>query len=331
MRDTADCPDPASLDAQGTLPLTAGAWVVGIDGSAGARHAANWAATHAAGRASSLRLTSAWVAPVATIYPPFEPVFTAETVATMERGAREAIDGVAAELRPTSTVPIETVVTQGGSSQVLLEAGIQGSMLVVGSRGRGGFARLLLGSTSTQCATHATVPTTVVPVEAPVEETTKILVAVDGSTNSLAALHWAIDFAAPGTVIDCVRVWDVTPIAVGADQFFFPEASDLARERFDHQLRTVSRTHSRDRVEIQGRFLEGRPRDALAECADEAHLFVMGARGHGAVSSALLGSVSSWLLHHVRRPMVVVPHADHRADHHVDHVDTDAESGQDGT
>ena len=45
----------------------------------------------------------------------------------------------------------------------------------------------------------------------------------------------------------------------------------------------------------------------LRGAAHEGDLFVMGARGQGAISSLLLGSVSSWLLHHVDRPIVVVP------------------------
>ena len=55
----------------------------------------------------------------------------------------------------------------------------------------------------------------------------------------MTALRWALGFADADAVIDCVMVWDVTPIVVGADQFFFPEASDLARERFDHLVDQV--------------------------------------------------------------------------------------------
>ncbi len=73
----------------------------------------------------------------------------------------------------------------------------------------------------------------------PFEPTRRLVVAFDGSDNSMTALRWAIGFADPEAVIDCVMVWDVTPIVVGADQFFFPEASDLARERFDHLVDQV--------------------------------------------------------------------------------------------
>jgi nucleotide-binding universal stress UspA family protein len=61
------------------------------------------------------------------------------------------------------------------------------------------------------------------------------------------------------------------------------------------------------RVTIEREFVRGTPRAALSSHADEVDLVVVGARGHGAVGSALLGSVSTWLLHHVHRPIAVIP------------------------
>ncbi len=58
---------------------------------------------------------------------------------------------------------------------------------------------------------------------------------------------------------------------------------------------------------LEREFIRGTPRAALSAQADDVDLVVVGARGHGAVGSALLGSVSTWILHHVHRPIVVVP------------------------
>ena len=129
----------------------------------------------------------------------------------------------------------------------------------------------------------------------------------DGSPNSMVALRWAIDFASPGGTVVVVWVWDATPLAVGADAFFFPDASDLAAERFHHLVDTVAdQAHARG-VTVEREFVRGTPRSVLASHAEEADLVVVGARGHGAVGAALLGSVSTWLLHHVHRPIAVVP------------------------
>ncbi|MFT6291394.1 MAG: nucleotide-binding universal stress UspA family protein [Ilumatobacter sp.] len=148
-----------------------------------------------------------------------------------------------------------------------------------------------------------------VPEKSPLKTTKRIVVAVDGSDNSLEAVRWALTFATPGTTVECVEVWDVSPISVGADQFFFPEAVDLASERFDHQVEEIvgDLDPEDNNVVVQRRFVQGRPREDLLRIADEADLLVTGTRGHGAVGSAILGSVSTWLLHHTSIAMVVVP------------------------
>lgn len=229
------------------------------------------------------------------------------TTDAFEQSSHEHVERLAAEMRPSVGVPVETIVMRGGAASSLLDAAGHGSLLVVGSRGRGGFARLTLGSTSTQCATHATVPTVVVPVGAPVTSTTRIIVAIDGSANSVAALQWALDFAAPGTCVECVMVWDISPLVAGDERFLFPEATGLARERFTHLVASHADSVAHADLEISHRFEEGSPRRTLRTIGADADLVVMGARGHGAVGSLLLGSVSSWLIHHLERAMVVVP------------------------
>lgn len=285
-------------------------WVVGTDGSECARHAALWAVEHAPGRADAVRVTTAWSVPAAPALPPVGPMAPYWDIESYESAAQATVDELAAQLGERLDVPIETIVAEGQSSSVLLSAARHASLLVIGSRGRGGFARLVLGSTSTQCATHATTPTAVIPAESPLERTAKIVVAVDGSENSVEAVRWAVGFASSGTTIECVRVWDATPVTVGADQFFFPDVGDVAREHFFEEMDALTAEldlGGRD-IELESTFVEGRIRQELSKAAESADLLVMGARGHGAIGAVLLGSVSTWLLHHVKRPMVIVPH-----------------------
>jgi nucleotide-binding universal stress UspA family protein len=225
----------------------------------------------------------------------------------VEKNSRELAERLATEVRSSVGIPVETIVTQGGAASSLLHAARHGSLLVVGSRGRGGFARLALGSTSTQCATHADVPTAVIPSGAPIGSVRRLVVAIDGSANSIAAARWAIDFADAGTTVDCVMAWDVTPLVSSDELFVLPEATDLVRKRFSDLMHELRRSADRRDIEIVGRFEEGVPRHVLRAAAQQADLLAVGARGQGAVSSILLGSVSSWLLHHVDRPIVVVP------------------------
>jgi nucleotide-binding universal stress UspA family protein len=283
-------------------------WIVGVDGSDCARHAALWAACNLTERADELELITTWSVPVSGGYPVFEPMVTTASIELIERSAHETVEQLANQLRPSVSVPITTIVGRGGAASILLEAAHHATLMIVGSRGRGGFSRLVLGSTSTQCATHSTIPTVVVPHLAPLDPVRNIVVAFDGSPNALAALHWALDFATPGTTIECVSVWDVSPITVGSDRYFFPEAVDLARDRFHHLV--GDSMHDRDvtGIDVKRHFVEGRPREELVSRSANADLLVMGARGHGAIGATLLGSVSTSLLHHVQRTMVVVPH-----------------------
>lgn len=299
------------VDEVGELPDHApgerGTWVIGIDGSDCAFNAMEWAVANATGRATDLELVTAWQTPVVGASTMAAPGATAFDDDQVHREAVQAAAGVAADVADRCHIPVTAAVGHGGPAEVLLEASTDAAMLVIGSRGRGGFARLLLGSTSTQCATHATVPVMVVPADVEVAAVETMVVGFDGSPNAMTALRWAIRFALPGTTIVVVWVWDATPLAVGADAFFFPDASDLAAERFNHLVEGVEADNPRSDISIVREFVRGTPRSAIADHAAAADLVVVGARGHGAVGAALLGSVSTWLLHHVHRPIAVIP------------------------
>jgi len=285
-------------------------WVIGVDGSHESIRALDWAVAHGRGRAGEVDVVTAWqsILPGLGAGLGAAPVDAADLRACAEATSRRAIEN----LPPGIEFPVRSVVAHGGPSAALLDAADHASLLVVGNRGNGGFSRLVLGSTSHQCATHASVPTAIVAKTEPNSDanidTSRILVGFDGSPNSTAALHWALGFAQTGSSVHVVSAWDTSPLTVGTDQFFFPEASAIAEERFDFLLDDAISAHANaDSITITREFTSGPPRAVLAEHSSRADLIVVGARGHGAIGSALLGSVSSWLLHHVGRPLVVVP------------------------
>ena len=138
-------------------------WIAGVDGSGHSHHALDWAARHVAGRASTLKVVSAWQSSLwgpgpspAAAYSERQPVKTA-VIATATAAAERVGES------PCLTVKHRAAHV--GASSVLLDATDDAKLLVVGTRGLGGFRRLLLGSTSAQCATHAVAPTAVVPHE----------------------------------------------------------------------------------------------------------------------------------------------------------------------
>jgi nucleotide-binding universal stress UspA family protein len=158
--------------------------VVGIDGSEGSSKALAWAAQEARMRGATLRVVHAWrirrlssTSYLQASTPGEESGVSAwdeeayeeyrsqvSSVSDNEPG--EAEDSVAAQvsavLGGTPDVPLERHIIQGKAAQVILEAATDADLVVVGSRGRGGFSGLLLGSVSSQVAHHAHCPVTIV-------------------------------------------------------------------------------------------------------------------------------------------------------------------------
>lgn len=132
--------------------------VVGIDGSDNAKQALRWAATQAGYTGASLDIVAAWEYPVS-----YGWVAVPSESYDLAGYARKAIDEAVAEVFG-SDVPasVSSRVSQGHAAEVLVEASKGASLLVVGSRGYGGFADALLGSVSTYCVHHAHGPVTVV-------------------------------------------------------------------------------------------------------------------------------------------------------------------------
>lgn len=135
--------------------------VVGVDGSDGAQEALHVAIQEARLRGAGLRVVTAWHMP-ATAYG--AAVFTPEVdPADFEANASTTLDEALAALgEQSSGVEIERVVRMGQPALVLIEEARSADLLIVGSRGHGGFADLLLGSVSHQCALHASCPVLIV-------------------------------------------------------------------------------------------------------------------------------------------------------------------------
>jgi nucleotide-binding universal stress UspA family protein len=130
--------------------------VVGVDGSDHSKHALRWAAQLADSFGGTIDAVTAWHVPVSYGIAPI-PVWDPEE--DMAKCLTEAVDEVFGANRPAG---LELHVRQGGAAGILVDAGKDAFMVVVGSRGHGGFAGLLLGSVSSAVAEHAPCPVLVV-------------------------------------------------------------------------------------------------------------------------------------------------------------------------
>ncbi|MCK9894153.1 universal stress protein [Frankia sp. AgB32] len=137
-----------------------GAVVVGVDGSHLSIEALRFAAREARLRGAVLRVVHAWT-PVPVGYP---AVYIGVDFEAAEKAARGVLDAcVAAGVGDRGDLAVEDLLVTGGATPALLSAAGDAQLLVVGSRGHGGFAELLLGSVSHQCLHHAPCPVAVVP------------------------------------------------------------------------------------------------------------------------------------------------------------------------
>ncbi len=138
--------------------------MVGVDGSDSSRHALVWAMREALQHDMPLAVMTVHqdpVRPATGIYWAVRPEssFKADLA---QKALQEFVDNVASEIG--ETVPEVTVtVTTGEVAEELIKASRDADMLVVGSRGGGGFARLMLGSVSSQITHHAACPVVIVP------------------------------------------------------------------------------------------------------------------------------------------------------------------------
>jgi nucleotide-binding universal stress UspA family protein len=145
--------------------------IVGVDHSPGAKETLRFALEEARLRDTSLRVVHAWQFGYvgATGIEGGLPAVGGE-LAEFRNAAAEALDATLREtISEASGVKIQRRVVEGAPAAVLVNESRGAELLVVGSRGHGGFARLLLGSVSQQCAQHAECPVVIVRSRAETE------------------------------------------------------------------------------------------------------------------------------------------------------------------
>ena len=139
----------------------AGKIIVGVDGSEPSANALRWAADEARRREVGLHVVTCWSYPMVPWTPYAPPLSSEEFIQHTRETAEAEVEKVLGADREGLDVTIE--VLEGAPSLRLLDFDRIGEMLVVGTRGRGGFAGLLLGSVSQHLTEHAHCPVIVVP------------------------------------------------------------------------------------------------------------------------------------------------------------------------
>lgn len=290
--------------------LWAGRIVVGYDGSDQAQAAVDWAAAEARQRRLPLTIVHAVLPPVnASAFGPGLPV-PLDALDEVMGHARRELDTLATRSELTG-LEIAIQVEIGSAAGVLIEASQTAAMVVLGSRGRGGFAGLLLGSTGDQVAAHAQCPAVIVRGAQPAHAKA-VVVGVDGSPIGDQALHFAFATASErGWTIIAVHAWEVPTY----DLITIPGAPVpvAMRDIGDDEVRLVSEALAGLRadypeVEVVERVVRAAAATAIIDAVDPSvGMIVVGSGGHGQLAGIVLGSTSRAVLHRASLPVVVVP------------------------
>ena len=139
--------------------------VVGVDGSGHSRAALEWAVREAAVRHAPLTVVTVHQAPVEYLGSAVDHAQDHDLAEPYRRAAQDALDRVFAETGEARPESVTVQSVNGTPAEALLAAARDADMLVVGSRGAGGFPRSLMGSVSSQVTRHAICPVVVIPAK----------------------------------------------------------------------------------------------------------------------------------------------------------------------
>jgi len=278
--------------------------LVGIDGSRDGLIALAWAASYATLCQAPLRAVYAidedGQLPAAP--PPSGPDDGSEVLG-------DALD----ELERLDFGHASLEVHYGHPAMVLLDLAEKSRALVVGRRGMGGFAELVLGSTSQECTALITrVPLVVVPDswDPAGSPRHRIVVGIDGSPDGADALHFAFELAAAtGAEIHGIHAVEIRESYPDPEVWADPEQQPWPADTDDLVTRTLAGWQAKyPQVVTRGRCVADHPVRALAHESETADLVVVGGLGRTAFTLLRLGSVARGLLHHSRSPVAVIHH-----------------------
>ena len=277
---------------------------VGYSATPASTGAVQWAANEAEARNARLRIVSCYDVPITG--EPGGTMMTLDVVNVLIEATSSSLGAITkavAEAHPK--LMVDTEVCSGPATHALVAEAAGSDLLVVGSSSHEGAAAFWLGNTARWVIRHSTCPVVVVRGSATGARPKRVVVGVDGSQSSNAALRWAADEADRyGVGLLVVHGWSYPYRGV---DFGSTQARDLMRIDAACVLdRSVERAREWSGIEISAELREGAPAWSLLEIAKDGDLLVLGSRGRGAIRAGLFGSTVNHVLEQAAVPVVVV-------------------------
>ncbi|GAA1898601.1 universal stress protein [Asanoa iriomotensis] len=272
--------------------------VVGYDASPDARAALRWALDEADRESLPVKLVHAFdwyvgpalFAPGPSRWPDTEA--RADIKAMLEFAADDA-------RRTHPGVAVSTEVMDGPAQVCLRDVSADASTVVLGGRGTGGFAELLIGSTAVAVSTRAHCPVVVVRAGAG-EASGDVVVGFDGSPCAHLALRYAFERAAATRApLRIIQTWQPPPTRYYLETVDHDIRVDLDRLAADGKQQFPE-------VSVSTELHVGGAAAHLVAASADARLVVVGSRGRGTIGGAFLGSVGQELIHHAHCPVAIV-------------------------
>jgi nucleotide-binding universal stress UspA family protein len=279
--------------------------VVGVDGSGSAYRAVEWAAAEATRRGVPLRLARAfsWTT---SDHPTRQSGRVAQYRDQLLEIARQQV-ARAARIAEDTCPGIETAtqVEIGAPIEVLGSEARRAQLLVLGDRGLGGVAGLVLGSVAVALAARGACPVVIVRGETRNTDG-PVVVGIDGSPVSEAALGFAFDAAAVrGAELVALHAWSPTAVDKALERVL---DWDAVADEEDAVLaeRLSGWGQKYPQVTVRRSVVRDGAARALVDASRGAQLVVVGSRGRGNAAGLLLGSVSHGVLHAAHCPVAIV-------------------------
>ena len=287
----------------------AGAVIVGVDGSEHDAVVLTAAVAEAVSRQAPLHIRHCreLLDPSVT-FAAQAPVFVDDTV-----DASGPILAVSVETVRTLDDSLEVTADRppGRAENLLVDASEDAALVVVGTGRKSRLDELLLGAVALNVAAHAHCPVLVVPPGVDPDGSGDVVVGVDGSDHSRAALARAVEAArARGSRLVVVTTWNLEM----ADGYVITEPGSPEWRRVEERIRSMQESMvaavDTDGVEVELRCVKGGIRSTLATQSSGAALLVVGNRGRGGFRSKALGSVTMDVLKRAECPILVVHSGD---------------------